>query len=181
MSKRRSQIDTGLSNQGSLFDTGGSEGLFDVLLGLKQLMSKQITASGQDRYDIAASVSRMTLRDMSKDMLDKLTSSDPAYEPGVLKLAAFCVSTGSFAPFRYVFKLVNREVIVGAEVALRMQMSQGTVMCHLTTLQDAGFIQEVGGGWRLGMKLAIYWARVKANKEAERDRINKDIEQLGEG
>lgn len=71
--------------------------------------------------------------------------------------------------------------ITGAEVALRMQMSQGTVMCHLATLQDAGFIQEVGGGWRLGMKLAIYWARVKANKEAERDRINKDIEQLGEG
>lgn len=111
MSKRRSQIDTGLSNQGNLFDTGGSEGLFDVLLGLKQLMSKQITASGQDRYDIAASVSRMTLRDMSKDMLDKLTSSDPAYEPGVLKLAAFCVSTGSFAPFSYVLNVVNRDVI----------------------------------------------------------------------
>ncbi len=71
--------------------------------------------------------------------------------------------------------------ITGAEVALRMQMSQGTVMCHLATLQDAGFVQEVGGGWRLGMKLAIFWARVKAGKEAERDRINKDIEQLGEG
>ena len=111
MSKRRSQIDTGLSSQGSLFDSGGSEGLFDVLLGLKQLMSKQITTSGQDRYDIAASVSRMTLRDMSKDMLDKLTSSDPAYEPGVLKLAAFCVSTGSFAPFSYVLNVVNRDVI----------------------------------------------------------------------
>jgi hypothetical protein len=111
MSKRRSQIDTGLSNQGSLFDTGGSEGLFDVLLGLKQLMSKQVAASGQDRYDIAASVSRMTLRDMSKDMLDKLTSSDPAYEPGVLKLAAFCVSTGSFAPFSYVLNVVGRDVI----------------------------------------------------------------------
>lgn len=111
MSKRRSQIDTCLSNQGSLFDNGGSEGLFDVLLGLKQLMSKQISNSGQDRYDIAASVSRMTLRDMSKEMLDKLTSSDPAYEPGVLKLAAFCVSTGSFAPFSYVLNVVNRDVI----------------------------------------------------------------------
>lgn len=111
MSKRRQEIDSGLSGQGCLFDSGGSEGLFDVLLGLKQLMSKQITASGIDRYDIAASVSRMTLRDMSKDMLDKLTSSDQAYEPGVLKLAAFCVTTGSFAPFSYVLNVVNRDVI----------------------------------------------------------------------
>lgn len=73
-----------------------------------------------------------------------------------------------------------REPITGQEVAIRVQESQGTVMCHLATLQDSGLVQEAGGGWRLGMKLALYWARVKSAKEGERDRINRDIEALGE-
>lgn len=73
-----------------------------------------------------------------------------------------------------------REPITGQEVAIRVQESQGTVMCHLATLQDAGLVQEVGGGWRLGMKLALYWARVKASKEGECERIQRDIDSLGE-
>lgn len=74
-----------------------------------------------------------------------------------------------------------KEPITGNEIAIRAQIPAGTVMCQLATLEDNGFVQEVGGGWRLGMKLALFWARVKSGKEAERDRINKDIEQLGEG
>ena len=73
-----------------------------------------------------------------------------------------------------------KEPISGNEVAVRVQLSQGTVMCHLATLQDAGFIQEVGGGWRLGMKLALFWARVKSRMESERERIDRDITALGE-
>jgi len=73
-----------------------------------------------------------------------------------------------------------KEPITGNEVAVRVQESQGTVMCHLATLQDAGFVQEAGGGWRLGMKLALFWARVKATKESERERLERDIEELGE-
>lgn len=72
-----------------------------------------------------------------------------------------------------------KEPITGAEVAVRVQESTGTVMSHLATLEDAGFVQEVGGGWKLGMKLALFWARVKSGKEAERGRIDSDIEALG--
>ena len=111
MSKRKSLIDTGLSKQQQLFDTDMSEGELDILLGLKQLMSRQIAASKLDRYDIAAGISRLTLRDCTKDMLDKLTSSDPAYEPGVVRLAAFCRVTGNLDPFRYVLEPLGAEIV----------------------------------------------------------------------
>lgn len=74
-----------------------------------------------------------------------------------------------------------KEPITGNEVAARVQLSPGTVMCHLATLQDAGFVQETGGGWRLGMKLALFWARVKSSKESERSKIDREISELGEG
>ena len=73
-----------------------------------------------------------------------------------------------------------KEPLAGSEIAIRVQLPAGTVMCQLVTLEDAGFVQEVGGGWKLGMKLALFWARVKSSKEAERSRIEKDIEALGE-
>lgn len=72
-----------------------------------------------------------------------------------------------------------KEPLTGAEVALRMQMSQGTVMCHLTTLHDAGLVQEIGGGWRLGLKMAVYWARIRATMEVERDRLTENIKRIG--
>ena len=74
-----------------------------------------------------------------------------------------------------------KEPITGNEVAIRVQLPAGTVMCQLITLEDAGFVQEVGGGWRLGMKIGLFWARVKASKEAERAKIDKDLTELGEG
>lgn len=73
-----------------------------------------------------------------------------------------------------------KEPLTGNEVATRVQLPDGTVMCQLATLQDAGFVQEVGGGWKLGMKLALFWAKVKAGKESERGRIDRDIEALGD-
>ena len=72
-----------------------------------------------------------------------------------------------------------KEPITGSELAIRVSESTGTVMSHLATLEDAGFVQGVGGGWKLGMKLALFWARVKSGKEMERGRIDKDIEALG--
>lgn len=111
MAKRKPLIDSQLSKQPALFDTGPAEGMLDILLGLKQLMSRQISASGIDRYDIAARISRMTRRDCTKDMLDKYTSSDVAYEPGILKFAAFCAATGGLEPFRYVLDPLGSDVI----------------------------------------------------------------------
>lgn len=111
MSKRKPLIDNGLSKQQQLFEADMSEGEFDILLGLKQLMSRQISSCGLDRYDIAAGISRLTRRDCTKDMLDKLTSSDLAYEPGVLRLGAFCRVTGTLEPLRYALEPLGAEIV----------------------------------------------------------------------
>jgi len=74
----------------------------------------------------------------------------------------------------------SKAPLTGNEVAVRTQLPVGTVMCQLITLEDAGFVQEIGGGWRLGMKIGIFWARVKANKEAERAKLDNEITALGE-
>jgi DNA-binding IclR family transcriptional regulator len=73
----------------------------------------------------------------------------------------------------------TKEPITGNEVATRVQLPDGTVMCLLATLQDAGLVQEVGGGWRLGMRMGVYWARIRATMEAERDRLNQNIREIG--
>lgn len=72
-----------------------------------------------------------------------------------------------------------KEPLSGNEVAIRVQLPMGTVMCQLATLADAGFVQEIGGGWRLGMKLGVFWARIRSGLEAERDRLTDKIKQIG--
>jgi len=69
-----------------------------------------------------------------------------------------------------------KEVATGAQIAQAVGLPAGTVMCHLSTLEEAGYVTGIGGGYKLGMKLALHWARVKSNLEGQRDRINRDLE-----
>jgi len=73
----------------------------------------------------------------------------------------------------------QKEPMSGQDIAKAVNMAQGTVMCHLATLEDNGFVQQVGGAWRIGMVLALFWARKKADLESERQRIDNDLEKLG--
>ena len=116
MSNRRNKADTGISAHPGLFDTGMSEGALDVLLGLKQLMSREMSACNKDRYQIAAEISRLTQRDVSKDMLDKYVSSDPAYRPPADMMVAFCYVVGSRQTFRYLLEPLNAEVVDPTEM-----------------------------------------------------------------
>jgi len=116
MSKRKVQTEKGISKQGALFDSGMSEGSLDIILGLKQLMSRLISASGKDRYIIAAEISRLTLRDLSKEMLDKITSSDPAYRPDAVMTVAFSQVCGSLEPFHYLLEPLGAEVVTAADM-----------------------------------------------------------------
>lgn len=116
MSKHRRQIEAGVSAQCSLFDSGMSEGSLDIILGLKQLMSRLIAACGKDRYMIAAEISRLTLRDLSKEMLDKITSSDTAYRPDAVMLLAFGAVVGSQEAFSYLLGHVGGEVVTAGDM-----------------------------------------------------------------
>ncbi len=111
MSKVSRKTDRALSAQQGLFDTALPEGTFDILLGLKQLMSREMSACGKDRYLIAAEISRYTGRDISKDMLDKYVSSEPAYRPPGDIFVPFCHVVGSLEVFRYQLEFLNADVL----------------------------------------------------------------------
>jgi hypothetical protein len=86
-----------------------AEGSLDVLLGLKQLMSREM--SGLDRYLVAAQISRLTGRDLSKDMLDKYVSSDTSYRPPADMLPAFCHMVNSIKVPSYLVEPLGADVI----------------------------------------------------------------------
>lgn len=74
----------------------------------------------------------------------------------------------------------EKEMPSAPEVARALNMSVGTVMCHLATLMDIGFLKQVNDRYELGMGLALFWARKKSRLEGERDRVNENIRQLSE-
>lgn len=67
----------------------------------------------------------------------------------------------------------------GADIATALNMQVGTVMCHLATLEDFGFVKQTADGWQIGLGLALIYNRVRINLESQRDRINRDLESLG--
>jgi len=71
-----------------------------------------------------------------------------------------------------------KEPITGADIAKAVDLPVGTVMCHMATLEDLGFVQGVGDKWKLGMGLALIWARVKSSLEADRQRIEDNLKGL---
>jgi len=71
-----------------------------------------------------------------------------------------------------------KEPVSGVEIGKALGIAEGTVMCHLATLEDGGFVVSVGDRWMLGTALALIWARVKSSLEADKDRIEKDLRDI---
>jgi len=110
MSNRKSATDIGISKQQVLFDGGLEEGCLDISLGLKQLVSKLMR--GHDRYMIAAQISKATLKETSKEILDKKVSSDPAYQLTAIEVLAICKIIGNnLEPFRYLLEPLDSDVL----------------------------------------------------------------------
>lgn len=70
----------------------------------------------------------------------------------------------------------QKQAVSGKEVSRALDESHGTLMCHLATLEDAGFVRKVGDHFELGMELALFWARKKSQLESvvatTRDELN---------
>ena len=109
MSIRRSANASGAAKQQGLFDNGPTEGSLDLVLGLKQLLSRIL--HGYDRYLVSAQIGRATLKEISKDSLDKVLSSDPAYQPSAVLVTAICKITGSLEPFKYLLDPLDSDAI----------------------------------------------------------------------
>ena len=79
MSNRNRITDDSASRQGALFDTTLSEGSLDISLNFRHTLSAAMHKCGKDRYQIAAEVSRLSGKEISKEMLDKCCGSDTTY------------------------------------------------------------------------------------------------------
>ncbi|MCF6267757.1 MAG: IclR family transcriptional regulator [Desulfuromusa sp.] len=72
----------------------------------------------------------------------------------------------------------QKEPVGGDAVAKSLDEKHGTVMCHLATLEDAGFVRKVGGHFELGDALALFWARRKSQLESMIDNARHKLNQL---
>lgn len=63
-------------------------------------------------------------------------------------------------------------------IAKEVGMTVNTAFRMCVTLEELGFIQQIGDRYQLGMGLALFWARKKAGLEAEKARVETDINSL---
>ena len=143
MSKVRTNKDNLLSSQQVLFDTDMVEGSLDISLGFRQCLSRSISQSGKDRYQVAAEVSRLQRRDLSKDILDKYTGSDLAHALRAEALPALCRVVGSLSPFHYLLDPLGGEV-VGPEDRDLFRLARLEEQKRKLDLEIAGLRGKVG-------------------------------------
>ena len=75
----------------------------------------------------------------------------------------------------------QRGAVSGKEIARTHNMPFSTAMCHIKTLEDAGFVKKEGEGFTLGLRLAVYWARTKSLLENQRTEIDQCLKALETG
>jgi DNA-binding IclR family transcriptional regulator len=69
--------------------------------------------------------------------------------------------------------------IGSSEVARELGITANTAYRMCVTLEELGFLKQVGDKYDLGMGLALFWARKKAILEGERVGIEKQLVELG--
>jgi hypothetical protein len=136
MANHNGPKDTSISKQQALFDASLEEGSFDIALGLKQQLARDL--KGLDRYMVAAQISKAMLKDISKDTLDKKLSSNPDYQPGIIEVAVICKLTGSLEPFRYVLETLGSDVLNPEDHDLlelaRLQQQERVIKAKMNTI-----------------------------------------------
>jgi hypothetical protein len=111
MSKGKKDLHNGLSNQGSLFDTKVSEGSLDLSMAFRDTLTRLFSGCKDSRFIIAAKISEASKKDISKDMLDKCTSSNTDYGLRAEHLPAVCYVTHSLDPARVLLAPLGAAVL----------------------------------------------------------------------
>jgi len=73
----------------------------------------------------------------------------------------------------------NKGAIGSSDIAKNLGITVNTAFRMCVTLEELGFLKQVGDKYDLGMGLALFWARKKAMLEGERAGIDRDLELLG--
>ncbi|MBF0647172.1 helix-turn-helix domain-containing protein [Desulfuromonas acetoxidans] len=64
------------------------------------------------------------------------------------------------------FLAEQKKPVSGQEISRALDIANGTVMCHLATLIEIGFVELVGEHYKLGMGAALLWAKYKSQVES---------------
>ena len=77
-----------------------------------------------------------------------------------------------------VIKFIARQEkpVTGNVIAKGLGASVETVMCHLTTLEEGGFVQEDSGQYSLGVYMAVIRQSVKRRLESTIEQAQKDLD-----
>jgi DNA-binding IclR family transcriptional regulator len=73
----------------------------------------------------------------------------------------------------------SRNPIGPSAVASELGITVNTAFRMCITLEELGFLKQVGDKYDLGMGLALFWARKKAILEGERNGIERQLTELG--
>lgn len=72
----------------------------------------------------------------------------------------------------------TKGAVGSSEIAKSLGITSNTAFRMCVTLEELGFLKQIGDKYDLGMGLALFWARKKATLESERDGIDKDLLKL---
>lgn len=122
MSKIKKDLRNGVSAQQRLFDTK-AEGALDVSMAFRDVLSRSLSKVPDSRWQIAARISELANRNISKDMLDKYCSANPDYALRAEDLPAVIHVTGSIEPAQVLLLPVGFE-IVGPEDAKLVRLAK---------------------------------------------------------
>lgn len=73
----------------------------------------------------------------------------------------------------------SREPMTAAEIGKACGLKSNTAFRQCVTLEECGFLKRVGDRFELGMGLALFYARYRSTREALRDKIGRELDELG--
>ena len=69
----------------------------------------------------------------------------------------------------------RKDPIQARELGIALKLPYGTVMTHVATLEDLGYVANEGGGIRIGPKVAMFWFKQMERVEAKRTTIEQAL------
>ena len=72
----------------------------------------------------------------------------------------------------------TKGAVGSSNIAKNLGITVNTAFRMCVTLEELGFLKQIGDKYELGMGLALFWARKKATLEGERAGIERDLASL---
>ncbi len=77
-----------------------------------------------------------------------------------------------------ILKFLARQIkpVTSSEVAKALSLPISTVMCHLVTLEDGGFVERTEESFTIGIYMAVMWVSVRTSRENTIKKAQKDLD-----